>query len=373
MIRDQKPANARRQSVPTVALVHDQFAGPTGMGLVLSGHAHFVLEAGWGLCIVGDNVPKDLRAAARVVVPVAPPRGLPSLPEHVEWCRRALVALHSISVDIVHVHAPLLASHADLQTSHFVSQAAFARGAREPVSGVDGTLRRAQAWVKRKIDDRLYRRARSRTYLSFVSEFLRDEFRQLYGEPRGGWIFRPPRPDWQPPGAVERGKARARFGVPEDRLAVGYLGGVDSRKGFADVLALQSDPDLHVLFAGPGSDQITIGGRPGIGFVDVGPFLSACDVLAAPTTFDPAPVAVLEGLSRGVPVVTTSASGWAQAIERSGCGVVWHRGSAPLAQACRVAANVPRETCRAFIEALAPHLERQVLIGAYEHILANRG
>ena len=125
-------------------------------------------------------------------------------------------------------------------------------------------------------------------------------------------------------------------------------------KGYRDVLSLQSEPDLHVLFAGPRSERVLVRGRPGIGFVEVGPFLSACDVLAAPASFDPAPVAVLQGLSRGVPVVTTSASGWAKAIARHGCGVVWTSGQAPLAQACRRASAASPDGARALIAEVAP-------------------
>ncbi len=339
------------------------------MGLVLGSHARFILEAGWRLCIVGDNVPADLAAAAVRVVSVENPRGLPKLLEHLEWSRRARLALRHVTADVVHVHSPWLATSADLQTSHFVSQAAFARDIREPTTGLEGALRRAQAWATRQADDRLYRRARPRTYLSFVSEFLRREFRRHYGEPRGGWIFRPPAPGWRPPDAGERARARAALGVPDGQIAVGYLGGTDSRKGFEQVLGLQSEPDLHLLFAGPGSERVTVGGRPGMGFVDVGPFLSACDVLSAPSQFDSAPVAVLEALSRGVPVVTTSASGWAEAIERNGCGVVWGNHATRLAEACQRAAAAPAESCRALLDEFAPVRQREVLIGAYEQIL----
>ena len=362
----------RRRSVPTVALVHESFAGPTGMGVVVNRHAHFVLEAGWELCIVGDNIPDDLRAASAGVVRVRNQQWHSNLLEQLDWCRRARAALRKMTADIVHVHSPFLAKDADLQTSHMIAQAAFVRGSRETARGIEGRLRRVQAWGIRHADERLYRRAQSRTYLSFVSEFLRDEFRRHYGEPRGGWIFHPPAPRWQPAANGERARDRARLGVPEGLLAVGYLGGVDSRKGFDDVLALQSRPDMHVLFAGPASERVTVAGRPGLGFVDVGPFLSACDVLVAPTRFDPAPVAVLEGLSRGVPVVTTSASGWAEAIERHGCGVVWRKGSAPLAEACRRAAAASAASCRSLLHEIGPRREQQVLISAYEEILDAR-
>jgi glycosyltransferase involved in cell wall biosynthesis len=360
-----------RASVPVVALVHDNFTGPTGMGRVLNSHARFILDVGWELCIVGDNVPTELRAGSRQVITVRNPRGLPKLPEHFGWCRRARVALRSVAANIVHVHSPWLADTADLQTSHFVSQAAFTRDIREPAKGLEGHLRRLQASATRRADDRLYRRRRPSTYLSFVSELLRDEFWRHYGEPRGGWIFGPPAPRWRPPDPAERSRARAALGVPERSIAVGYLGGTDPRKGFEHVLALQADPSLELLFAGPGSERVAVGGRPGLGFVDVGPFLSACDVVAAPSRFDSAPVAVLEALARGVPVVTTDASGWADAIKRHGCGVVWSDHGAPLADACRRAAVAPGDSCRALIDEFAPRRQREVLIGAYEQILGS--
>jgi glycosyltransferase involved in cell wall biosynthesis len=365
-----RAVSRRRATVPTIALVHDNFAGPTGMGLVLNHHARWVLDAGWRLCIVGDTVPDELSADAHVV-PARRPRGLPALPEHVEWCRRARAALRCVRADIVHVHSPLLATSADLQTAHFVSRPAFERGVRETADGLEGTLRRVQTWATRQLDDALYRRLRSRTYLSFVSEFLRDEFERHYGPPRGGWIFNPPASPWRPPGTGNRARARAAFGVPDDRLAVGYLGGADHRKGLHEVLALASEPDLYPLIAGPGSERLTVGGRPGLGFVEVDSFLSACDVVAAPTLFDPAPVAVLQPLSRGVPVVTGTASGWAKPVERHRCGFVWRAGSVPLAEACRRAAATPAESCRAIVEELAAARQREVLLEAYERILGS--
>lgn len=355
--------------VPTVAVVHDNFDGPTGMGRVVGAHARFILETGWRLCIVGDNIPDDLRAGADRVLQVRNPRGLPKLPEHAAWCRRAAAALRDLRADIVHVHSPWLALHGHLLTSHFVSQAAFAHDIREPASGVEGLLRRAQSSATRRIDDHLYRRLPSSTYVSFVSEFLSEEFRRHYGEPRGGWIFRPPAPGWHPPDGAQRARARAAHGVPEGQLSVGYLGGMDPRKGFEHVLALESDPGVHLLFAGPGSERVSVGGRPGIGFVEVGPFLSACDVLAAPSQFDSAPVAVLEALSRGVPVVSTSTCGWASAIERHRCGIVWGGNGMTLAEACRRAAAAPGERCRALVDEFGARRQRQVLIGAYEQIL----
>jgi glycosyltransferase involved in cell wall biosynthesis len=358
-----------RSDPPTVALVHDNFTGPTGMGKVLGQHARWVLEAGWRLIVVGENVPEDLRGAAEVIS-VCKPRRLPALPEHVAWCSRARAVLRRLRVDVVHVHSPLLANRADIQTVHFISHAAFARGVREPLHGVEGALRRAQDWANRRLDHRAYRHLRRRTYLSFVSEFLRNEFERHYGSPRGGWILHPPAPPWRPPGVDERERARAALGVPNGRIVVGYVGGTDPRKGLRDVLALGSEPDLHLLLAGPGSQRLTVGGSPGLGFVNVERLFAACDVVAAPAQFEAAGVAVLQALSKGVPVVVTRSSGFAGRIDRHGCGTVWDAAVAPLVDACHVAAAVPAERCRGLVEELAPTRQKEVLIGAYEQILA---
>jgi glycosyltransferase involved in cell wall biosynthesis len=82
---------------------------------------------------------------------------------------------------------------------------------------------------------------------------------------------------------------------------------------------------------------------------------------------------VLQSLSKGVPVVATKTSGWANAIERHGCGVVWEDRSVPLADACRSAAPLPAQRCRALVEEFAPERQKDVLIGAYEEILAGAG
>ena len=69
--------------------------------------------------------------------------------------------------------------------------------------------------------------------------------------------------------------------------------------------------------------------------------------------------------------MTTDASGWAEAIKRHGCGVVWSDHGSPLADACHAAAAAPTDSCRALIDEFAPQRQREVLIGAYEQILGS--
>ncbi len=51
---------------------------------------------------------------------------------------------------------------------------------------------------------------------------------------------------------------------------------------------------------------------------DLAPLYAAADVLLAPTFYDPAPLATLEAMACGTPVVTTRASGHAEAAVEGG-------------------------------------------------------
>lgn len=355
---------------PHVALVHDHFTGPTGMGLVTEHHAEWALDAGWSVTVVGDNVPAWLIARARVVAAVKP-RGLPALPEHLLWCARARRALHGVDADVVHVHSPLLSDRADLLTSHFLAQPAYALGVREAATGADGILRTAQGELSRRLDDRLYRRRARTPAISFVSEFLRDEYTEHYGEPVGGWILPPPSPPWRPFSADERAAARSRLCVRRDAIVAGYVGGSDPRKGYVHLAQLDGEPGIELLPAGPGSEQMRFGGRSGLGFVDVDALYGACDVVLAPAVFDSAPVAVLQAVARGVPVVVSRGSGWASAVRRHGAGFVWD-GVQPFAAAVVAAAACGPAGCQRLTAELSPERQRQRLLNVYTSILGVR-
>jgi glycosyltransferase involved in cell wall biosynthesis len=353
--------------VAHAVLVHDNFEGPTGMGLVAGRHASWLLEAGWTLTLVGENVPADLAAACRVVR-VPAPRQLPSMLEHLGWCARARRVLRGLAGDVVHVHSPHLARDADLLTTHFIAAPAHSRGVRELSGGVEGGLRRLQAEINWRLDDRAYRHLGPRTRVSFVSEFLRDEFVRHYGPPRGGWVLAPPAPAWNPPHLSERERARRRFGVPNGRLAVGYVGGSDPRKGYFHLESLAGHDDVQLLVAGPGSERLAIDGKPGLGFVDVPAFFAACDVVVAPAAFDSAPMAVLQAVARDVAVVATPLTGWAKALERTGAGVVWS-GGRPLIEAVRQAAQGSSESREAFTDEFSEARQKQALLSAFAEVL----
>jgi glycosyltransferase involved in cell wall biosynthesis len=357
--------------MPRLVLVHDNIVGPTGMGRVAEWVARTVLDSGWQLTLVANAVAPDVAAQAEVLQ--ARSRPLPALPQHQLWVRRARAALRGAQGDVVHVHSPALIDTADVMTCHHLAAAAAGYGVREQGSFPVGTLRRIQARATIALDERAYRRRAADTRMTFVSEFLRDEFARRYGEPKDGTILAPPAPPWRPVSSDHRRVARARLGLAVDgRPVVGYLGGDDPRKGVTAMIELAQDSRFHVLLAGKRSEQIDAPGASRLGYVDPDVVIEASDVVAAPALFDAAPVAVLQPLARGVPVVVRPANGWAPAVAREGAGEVWN-GSTPLAAAIDGASRCSPDSCRAVIESVSPERQRGRLLAVYERVLEERG
>lgn len=348
----------------TVAAVHDNFVGPTGMGAVAERLAHIALDDGWELTVIGSHISPALRARCEFRRVPSFPR-LPALPQHLGWCALAARALRGVRCDVVHVHSPFLMPLADVMTAHFMAAPAHARGVRDIRPGLAGALRRAQDSATRRLDDRLYRRHAAGVRMSFVSEFLRDEFLRAYGAgaQRRTWVLPPVAPPWRPVGASERAAAKRRWRCSGE-VVVGFLGGIDPRKGLADARALALEPDLYPLFAGYGTEALEVPRGRGLGFVDANDMLEACDVLVAPSRFDSAPMAVLQALARGVPVVVSATNGWAPAVVRHRAGVVWDD-ACDLAAAVRAAASVAPVACRDMVMAMDGAQQRATLRELY--------
>jgi glycosyltransferase involved in cell wall biosynthesis len=219
------------------------------------------------------------------------------------------------------------------------------------------------------LDDFFYRRRPSTTRMTFVSEFLRDQFRETYGEPYDGAVTAPPSPPWRPIQEEERAAARRRYSARGTELVVGYLGGDDQRKGVDAVRQLVGIEGIELLVGGHGAENLAWPGVTQVGFVDVDAFLPACDVVVAPALFDAAPTAVTQALARGIPVVVRRASGWAAPMTQAGAGAVWD-GCSPLVEAVHTATRTPASACRSITEAFSPARQRTRLLKVYERVLA---
>jgi glycosyltransferase involved in cell wall biosynthesis len=292
------------------------------MGRVVAAMAHAAQDAGWTVTLVGSDV--DRAFVNTHQIPVVRRNGFPSRLATLLWMAEAHRRLRreDLSDAVVHVHAPLLMRHADVFTCHHLAEGAAKHGVREPVTGIGSGLRRLQEIINVKLDSLAYRSRPGDTEITFVSAFCRNVFTELYGVPRGGKILPLPAPPWCPVTAIERSDARVRYGVMDDDVAVGYFGGNDPRKGVAKVIELAGTSKYVVLGAGPASESIYFGRRRGLGYINVRSVLAACDVVVAPSLFDTGPISVLEAVAAGLPVVSGSNCGCAEALVRFGAGAV---------------------------------------------------
>ncbi|MDX2643995.1 glycosyltransferase family 4 protein [Streptomyces sp. PA03-1a] len=243
---------------------------------------------------------------AGVPFPVLSPRLLTAA---LRWARRA---------DVVHVHDCLyltswtagLASVLT-RTPHLVTQhvalvehpSALVRGVQRAVYAVAGRglLRRARTVItlNASVADFVLRHgarpARARHLANGVDTAL----------------FRPAA------SVEERALARKRFGLPEDRPLVLFVGRLVPKKGY-DLLLSGHDPSAgyDLVFAGDG-DSAALAGRPGVHHLgglppqELAEAYRACDVFALPSTAEGFPLTVQEAMASGLPVVTTDDPGYA--------------------------------------------------------------
>jgi glycosyltransferase involved in cell wall biosynthesis len=357
-------------AMPRLVLVHHRIGGATGMGRVAAFVAQTTLDAGWRVRLVASEVAPEFRErcdVTRVPRPARPPQ----VRQDLVWYARVIRRLRRDPEDVVHVHDPALLRLADVMTCHHLAFSAHQHGVRVSRTGTGAWARRLHLGALIGLDEIFYRSRTAHTRMTFVSEFLREQFRDRYGEPTDGSITAPPSPPWRPAADDERVAARARYRVRGTGLVVGYLGGDDQRKGVHIVRQLAGAEGIELLLAGPGTDRLHWPATTNVGFVDVDAFLPACDVVVAPALFDAAPTAVTQALARGVPMVVGRASGWAAPIARAGAGVVWD-GRGPLLDAVREAARAPHDACRSITETYSAARQGGRLLEVYDRVLAVR-
>ena len=178
--------------------------------------------------------------------------------------------------------------------------------------------------------------AGSRAELTFVSENLRRRFAALAGRPVGR--VEPLVPDarlFHPAGAAERAAARLRLGI--ERPSVLSIGRLVPIKGFDLLIDAVADGalavDLTILGAGPEEASLRARARrrgvalrlPGVVARDQIPaWLAAADLYVQPSRVLPSgrtegsPMATLEALAVGLPVIASRSGGLAELDEDRG-------------------------------------------------------
>jgi glycosyltransferase involved in cell wall biosynthesis len=139
------------------------------------------------------------------------------------------------------------------------------------------------------------------------------------------------------PSAERRATGRARMGVPADAFVVGCVARLMPEKDHATLIAafasvVAAIPDARLVLIGWGDlsdDLVALAAQLGIstnvlqlgGRDDVEALLPGLDVISLSSTREGLPLALLEGMAAGVPVVATDV-GEVRALVDGGCGSV---------------------------------------------------
>jgi glycosyltransferase involved in cell wall biosynthesis len=332
------------------------------------------LEAGYRLSVVAHRLEESLTDRVEWLKLYNPPRGFA-----LKW----LTARHFIrkalggrTFDVVHGHQPQIADLCDVFQCHFLTRVAHERGCLVSGSGLGATLRRCQQQAILRAEDRCFRRWNRRTRMLFVSELIRREFERLYGLPDDWGVFENAAPKWDPITDAERLSARQHYGLADaHRPVVGYLGGLQRRKGYVELIeAAAQEPHVFLLMAGQLTDGFVdprfVDRMKGVGLIEPRRFLAACDVLAVPSRFDPCPMVVLEAAARGVPVIATEGVGNRASILEYEAGLPWEPGQplGPLVQQVHGDHDRYANGCERLVHERSQSAKMAELLDIYEQV-----
>lgn len=148
------------------------------------------------------------------------------------------------------------------------------------------------------------------------------------------------------PTAEARARARAALGFPECVPVVAFVGRLSVEKSPEVLLRAAAGLEHAVVLAGDGPLrahlEVEARGRARfLGFVaDVAPLLAAADVLALPSRTEGLPLAVLEAMAAGVPVVASAVGALPEVLE-GGAGLLVPPGDVAALRAALVRLRDP--------------------------------
>jgi glycosyltransferase involved in cell wall biosynthesis len=179
-------------------------------------------------------------------------------------------------------------------------------------------------------------------------------------------------------GAPARAEARRRLGLPDGAPVLGTVGRLAAQKGHIDLVeALPAiaarHPGVRLLIAGEGPERAALEARMQaldahgrvalLGHVaDVPAFLRALDLFVLPSLWEGLPLALLEAMAIGLPIVASRASGIVEAIDHGAEGLLFEpRDRAGLAREVLALLDDPEHAARLGAAARRRALERHTL------------
>jgi len=154
------------------------------------------------------------------------------------------------------------------------------------------------------------------------------------------------------------GRVREELGIPPDARLIGSVGHLRPEKAYevlVEAMPLLSDPDAHLLIAGEGAERSMLEDlalRLGVSErvhlpgarSDVPDVLAALDVAVCCSDFEGGPLAVMEYMAAGLPIVATAVGGLPELIRDGETGIlVPPRDPPALARALDAVAADPAE------------------------------
>jgi len=365
---------------PTLCLIHEAISNDSAIAKVALLHARTALDAGWKVSVVAQRLDESLRERVEWLKLHVPRRSF-----FYKWVTAGHFirkALGERRFDVIHSHQPQAAALADVFHCHFLTRVAYERKCLEMRSGLRPKMIRLQQQGVLYAEDRCYRRWNPATHMIFCSDLLRTEFSRLYGPPPSQEVMVNACPPVKFPSAEQRAAAR-RHWVGEDfkGLVLGYLGGLQERKGFKRILsALAGKSDVFLLMGGQftqGFSDPALGGRmKAVGLVDDVPgFFAASDAFIVPSLFDPCPLVVFEAASRGTPVIATNGVGNLHELLEHDAGLLW-RPEDDLTKVVAAAAARREELnagARRMAEAVSERRQGGRLLEVYDEALKRKG
>jgi glycosyltransferase involved in cell wall biosynthesis len=149
---------------------------------------------------------------------------------------------------------------------------------------------------------------------------------------------------------ADRSATRCTLGFAEDAILYTVVGTLKEQKGHRYLIEafaplISATPHLHLLIVGDGElrrsleSQVRAAGIEGnVHFLgnrsDVPAILAASDVFVLPSLWEGLPMALIEAMASGLPVIATAVSGSQQVVERGRSGILVPPGEViPLRQA----------------------------------------
>lgn len=361
---------------PHLCMIFEAVTLENGIGKAVIDGIRAALNAGYRVTVVAQSLDKTLQSEVEWLPLYVPPRLY-----LLQWltARRFITrALGGRSFDVVHSHQPQVAALSDVFQCHFITQVALDRGCLESRSGLRPAINRWQQRTALIAEDRYYRRWNPNTYILYNSEMTRQDFHRIYGAPpREGILVTSP-PPLRFASEEERRQARqALLGSEPRQLVIGYLGGMQYRKGYERLIqAMEREPDLFLLIGGQYTEGIDLpqlrGRYKSVGLVrDVSAFYAACDLFIVPSRYEPLGLVAFEAAARGLPVIATPEVGALPHLLEYGMGAAWSQ-EAPLGPLATALA-AKRAECNAATVRMAEDLGVQRyaerLVGVYEQVL----